>query len=310
MALNEFNFDPETGFKDASAFPDPSNETETRNQLMILHEQTRNFINSLINTLNNSGGGDLSTDPIDGIEDDEGNPITTITGQLQWLLDNKITGGDEIKALRINEFLQTEYLKNNGEWDLLMSGHRILDKNGEEVVPMPFLKFSNSIVRTESNTTVVEGIKGDTGATGPAGPQGIQGNQGLQGIQGEKGDQGIQGVPGAQGIQGIQGPKGDKGETGNTGPTGLTGAQGPQGIQGIKGDKGDQGQIGPQGPQGVQGPQGEPGTSVTLAPTDGFYALEVDSDGNLYVNYADDGTNPTFEYETDTGNLYVVLPDE
>ena len=276
MALNEFNFDPETGFKDASAFPDPTNETETRNQLMILHEQTRNFINSLINTLNNSGGGDLSTDPIDGIEDEDGNPITTITGQLQWLLDNKITGGDEIKALRINEFLQTEYLKNNGEWDLLMSGHRILDKNGEEVVPMPFLKFSNSNVRTESNTTVVEGIKGDTGATGPAGPQGIQGNQGLQGIQGEKGEQGPQGI---------------------------------QGEQGNKGDKGDQGQTGPQGPQGIQGPKGEPGTSVTLAPTDGFYALEVDGDGNLYVNYADDGTNPTFEYETETGNLYVVLPD-
>ena len=283
MALNEFKFDPETGFKDASAFPDPTNETETRAQLMVLHEQTRNFINSLINTLNSNGGGDLSTDPIDGIEDEDGNPITTITGQLQWLLDNKITGGDEIKALRINDFLQTEYLKNNGEWDLLMSGHRILDKDGTEVPPMPFLKFSNSSVRTESNTTVVEGIKGDTGATGPAGPQGVQGNQGTQGIQGEQGPQGERGPQGEQGIQGIQGPKGDKG---------------------------DQGQTGPQGQQGIQGPKGEPGTSVTLAPTDGFYALQVDSGGNLYAVYADDGTNPQFEYDTETGNLYVVLPDE
>lgn len=44
--MNNFAFNPAQGFKDASAYPNPSNETETREQLMSLHEQTRDFINA------------------------------------------------------------------------------------------------------------------------------------------------------------------------------------------------------------------------------------------------------------------------
>lgn len=40
-----FAFTPPQGFKDTAAYPDPNGEAETREQLMSLHEQTRDFIN-------------------------------------------------------------------------------------------------------------------------------------------------------------------------------------------------------------------------------------------------------------------------
>ena len=43
--MENFAFNPPNGFKDASAFSDPANETETRSQLFTPHEQTRDFMN-------------------------------------------------------------------------------------------------------------------------------------------------------------------------------------------------------------------------------------------------------------------------
>ena len=107
---------------------------------------------------------------------------------------------------------------------------------------------------------------------GPQGPQGIQGERGLQGIQG------------VQGPEGIQGPKGDKGDRGE---------QGLQGIQGV------------QGIQGIQGEKGETGESGVVAPVGSFFTLSVDADGNLWVT-SEDGNAPNFQYDSATGNLYVV----
>ena len=50
--------------------------------------------------------------------------------------------------------------------------------------------------------------------------------------------------------------------------------------------------IGPQGPKG-----------------DMIFGFEVDSAGNLYAVYQDGSTPPEFDYDTATGNLYVVVPD-
>lgn len=46
--MDNFTFTPTNGFKDASTYTDPSNETETRAQLFEPHEQTRDYINTNI----------------------------------------------------------------------------------------------------------------------------------------------------------------------------------------------------------------------------------------------------------------------
>jgi len=74
--------------------------------------------------------------------------------------------------------------------------------------------------------------------------------------------------------------------------------------------------VGPQGPQGAtgatgpQGPKGDPGDSGVIAPVqNGFYMLEVDTNGDLYV--VTPGSDvPTFEYDSETGNLYYVYEEE
>lgn len=132
-------------------------------------------------------------------------------------------------------------------------------------------------------------------------------------IQGPQGPQGIQGIQGEQGIQGAQGEKGEKGDTGSQGEQGI---QGVQGIQGIRGERGEKGETGPQGPQGEQGIQGEKGEkgdtgeSGITVPVNGFFTLAVDADGNLWAYSAEAGTTPTFAYDSETGNLYVVQETE
>jgi hypothetical protein len=39
----------------------------------------------------------------------------------------------------------------------------------------------------------------------------------------------------------------------------------------------------------------------------GLFAFEVDEEGNLYVITPDGETPPDFEYDAETGNLYIVL---
>ena len=44
--MDSFTFNPPNVFKDTSVFTDPSSEDETRGQLSLPHEQTRDFINT------------------------------------------------------------------------------------------------------------------------------------------------------------------------------------------------------------------------------------------------------------------------
>lgn len=46
--MDRFEFTPSNGFKDSSTFVDPASETETREQLMLPHEQTRDFMNGTL----------------------------------------------------------------------------------------------------------------------------------------------------------------------------------------------------------------------------------------------------------------------
>ena len=81
---------------------------------------------------------------------------------------------------------------------------------------------------------------------------------------------------------------------------------GPQGIQGAKGDKGDTGAQGERGEKGEKGDKGDTGESGITVPVNGFFTLSVDADGNLWSYSAEEGTTPDFEYDGETGNLYVV----
>lgn len=45
MAIDKFAFNPTNGFEDSSSFPDPGSEADTREQMMRLHYQTRDYIN-------------------------------------------------------------------------------------------------------------------------------------------------------------------------------------------------------------------------------------------------------------------------
>lgn len=103
--------------------------------------------------------------------------------------------------------------------------------------------------------------------------------------------------------------KGEKGDRGIQGPLGPTGPTGPQGIQGIVGATGPQGPQGIQGVKGDKGDKGERGDSGIITPISGFYALEVDEEGNVYVVYADGEEPPNIEIDEE-GNVYVVVPDE
>ena len=48
------------------------------------------------------------------------------------------------------------------------------------------------------------------------------------------------------------------------------------------------------------------GGGITV-PVNGFFTMAVDEEGNLWAYSADYGTTPPFEYDSDTGDLYVVF---
>lgn len=160
-----------------------------------------------------------------------------------------------------------------------------------------------------------KGDKGDTGPQGATGATGPTGPRGEKGATGERGPQGVAGPEGPQGLQGIRGEKGDKGDAGAigaAGPQGPTGSTGPQGPTGPQGATGPQGRQGIQGSQGIQGPQGEKGDkgdSGVSAPSNGFFTLSMEGDGDLYVNYPDNTNPPSFVWDSESGNLYVDIPE-
>lgn len=135
---------------------------------------------------------------------------------------------------------------------------------------------------------------------------GVDGIQGPRGEKGEPGATGAVGPIGPTGPTGPTGPQGVRGVTGATGAPGPTGPQGPQGIRGAQGLQGPTGPTGPTGPQGPQGEKGEAGESGVTAPVSGFFTLSVDENGDLYALTHSENTGLSFEFDTETGNLYIV----
>ena len=61
-------------------------------------------------------------------------------------------------------------------------------------------------------------------------------------------------------------------------------------------------------PQGAKGERGESGIQTQIS---GLFALSVDADGNLWAHCNNDElTAANFRYDSDTGNLYYVIPEE
>lgn len=89
----------------------------------------------------------------------------------------------------------------------------------------------------------------------------------VQGPRGEKGPKGDKGDVGPVGPTGVLGPTGPQGETGPVGPTGLVGPTGPTGAIGPTGVQGVIGPVGPTGPQGKVGPTGPIGATGPTGPT-------------------------------------------
>ena len=50
--MDQFAFNPTNGLADTTAFPNPTSEADTRNQLNELHIQTRDFINLMVTQIN------------------------------------------------------------------------------------------------------------------------------------------------------------------------------------------------------------------------------------------------------------------
>ena len=132
---------------------------------------------------------------------------------------------------------------------------------------------------------------------GPAGPAGARGPRGEPGKDGK------------DGANGERGPAGPAGPVGSTGPTGPRGATGPAGVQGPVGEAGAPGERGPAGVQGPVGAQGPAGQNAAVIPASGYWYMQGDEDGNLFIIYADDTASPEFE-TTEDGELYLIIPDE
>ena len=81
--MNQFAFNPTNGLADASAFPNPASETETRTQLNELHVQTRNFINTMVTQIN------TMSDDITALQSAVGDPdaIAEILAAVQTISD-------------------------------------------------------------------------------------------------------------------------------------------------------------------------------------------------------------------------------
>ena len=113
--MDNFVFTPAQGFKDASSYPNPSSEAETREQLMSLHEQTRDFINAnlvdavtsdtVVKIKANAAGFSYSTDGtnytvIEGSSSGQGDMYTSVYDtDADGIVDNaELVNGHTVEA--------------------------------------------------------------------------------------------------------------------------------------------------------------------------------------------------------------------
>ena len=111
--MDKFNFTPTDGFKDGSAYPNPTNETETREQLQRPLDQLKTFINSMIDTLAGENGFK-----------EIGTPEGTLYETLM-----KMIKSEDIQSLRINADGAIEYSRDGLVYQATASSGHII-QNG------------------------------------------------------------------------------------------------------------------------------------------------------------------------------------
>ena len=184
----------------------------------------------------------------------------------------------------------------------------------------------------ESGHWIVGNI--DTGVTA-RGPEGAPGKDGAPGVQGPPGESGIAaptngfftvGVDEETGVlYAYPAVEGDVPNLGYDAATGelyfstdgndrvvLGNVRGPQGLKGDPGKDGGQGRDGEPGSTPYIGENGnwwidgeDKGIKANGIAANGYYAFEVDEDGQLWVVGPNGATLPDFEFNEATGDLYI-----
>lgn len=104
--IDKLKFNPPRGFNDHDAFPNPIDEEMTREQLQRLHDQTRDYINQVVNLLAEKGANFIKTES--GISIGEAVkymkiPIATVEDLGGVIVGNNLTINHEGKLSAVAE---------------------------------------------------------------------------------------------------------------------------------------------------------------------------------------------------------------
>ncbi len=129
--MEKFKFNPENGFRDVDAFPDPLNENETREQMQRLHDQLADFVNKIAPGYNGE--------------------VVMIRFDSDLRLEYSRNGVDWLPTLA--------------------SGHIVLDQTGTQLPNRNRLQFKNAVIRDDASSglTIVECSTGEPGPGVPEG---------------------------------------------------------------------------------------------------------------------------------------------
>ena len=199
-----------------------------------------------------------------------------------------------------------------------------VDPNGEPTSTEDW-EFDMNDGTTDTKTVVVVGAKEANGYTGILRVKDANGKWvEIPAIIGKQGEAFTYEDFTPEQLAELKGEKGDPGYTPVKGKDYFDGAAGytPQkGVDYFDGDKGDDGVSATHSWNGttltvksasgtssadLKGEKGDTGESGVVTPVGGFYTLSVDADGNLWVT-SEDGNTPDFEYDSESGNLYVKV---
>ena len=130
----KFEFKPVNGYMDSAAFPNPQGEETTREMLQRLHNQTRDFINELIDAIN-------AYNIENKVTSESVKYLRVADGNVQWSVDNETwfslggggTGGSAIPGGgQENQVLARGASEFTARWDDIVNlvGIASEEKNG------------------------------------------------------------------------------------------------------------------------------------------------------------------------------------
>lgn len=125
-------------------------------------------------------------------------------------------------------------------------------------------------------------------------------------LKGDKGDPFVYSDFTNEQLDSLKGAKGDKGNSGYTPVKGQDYFDGVSVTHRWNGTELEVTSASGTTSADLKGAKGDRGDSGVTTPVNGFYTMSVDENGNLYVVSADDGVTPNFEYDSTSGNLYVL----